>query len=139
MKVIETTLALVPTASELFNDRLVPAQDSGSDGLAADDALIGDEPAKLLSPLRELSLTLRMRLRLGKACAIIDTTSPVSHKSNPYSMVFECSSRTPRITNVDMLRAEHDVWKPCCYFLSLPRVCGRRQCTARRVGEPKRA
>jgi hypothetical protein len=48
MKVIESTLALVPTASELFNDRLVPAQDAGSDGLAADDALIGDEPAKLL-------------------------------------------------------------------------------------------
>jgi hypothetical protein len=71
-----------------------------------------------LSPVRELSLTLRRRLRLGKACAIIDTTSPVSHKSNPYSMVFECSSRTPRITNIDMPRAEHDVWKGCCYFLS---------------------
>ena len=51
MNLIGSALAWVPTASELFNGRLVLAsviKARTADGLAADDALIGEEPAKLL-------------------------------------------------------------------------------------------
>jgi len=39
-----------PTASELFNDDWFQLKARSADGLAADDALIGEEPAKLLLP-----------------------------------------------------------------------------------------
>ena len=45
--------------------------------------------------MRPNGFDLRRCLCLGKACAIIDTASPVRHNCNSYAMILTYSSRKP--------------------------------------------
>jgi hypothetical protein len=79
-----------------------PLKARSADGLAADDALIGEEPAKL----SRVSLTMRRRLRLGKACAVIQLR-PFSTTPTLIRWSLSVAHAHRRITNVHMLGAEH--------------------------------